>query len=89
MDVLHQRYDEVKQADVARNTLIEDLLQKVDGMQKAMDRNSFVMVLIDGDSMPVSTAPLNLHPLLRHPVPHCQSRANAPPSSWMSLSNKA
>jgi hypothetical protein len=88
MDVLRQRYAEAKQADDARNTLIEDLLQKVDDMQKTMDRNAFVMVLIDGDSMNVSTALLNLHPILCHLFPHCQSFANNPPSSWMSLSNK-
>ncbi|KAK5957286.1 hypothetical protein OHC33_001658 [Knufia fluminis] len=51
MDALRTRYAEAKQADVARNTLLDDLFQKVDDMQKTMDRNAFVMVLIDGDCM--------------------------------------
>ena len=88
MDVLRQRYAEAQQADDARNTLIEDLLQKVDDMQKTMDRNAFVMVLIDGDSMNVSTALLKFQPILCHLFPHCQSFANNPPSSWMSSSIK-
>lgn len=54
MDALRTRYAEAKQADVARNTLLDDLFQKVDDMQKTMDRNAFVMVLIDGDCMNVS-----------------------------------
>lgn len=54
MNNFRKRYVESKQADEARNVLIEDLLQKVDDMQKTMDRNAFVMVLIDGDCMNVS-----------------------------------
>ena len=53
MDTLRKRYAEAKQADDARNTLLDDLLQKVDDLQKTMDRNAFVMVLIDGDCMNV------------------------------------
>lgn len=53
MDTLRKRYTEAKQADEARNTLLDDLLQKVDDLQKTMDRNAFVMVLIDGDCMNV------------------------------------
>lgn len=56
MDWFRRRYLEAKQADDARNTLIEDLLQKVDDMQKTMERNAFVLVLIDGDNMNVSTS---------------------------------
>lgn len=51
MDRLRQRHAQAKQADEARNSLIEDLLQKVADMQKTMDRNAFVLVLIDGDCM--------------------------------------
>ena len=54
MDALRKRRAEVKQADDARNTLLDDLLQKVDDMKKQMERNSFIMVLIDGDCMNVS-----------------------------------
>lgn len=53
MDRLRQRHAQAKQADEARNSLIEDLLQKVADMQKTMDRNAFVLVLIDGDCMNV------------------------------------
>jgi hypothetical protein len=51
MDILRKRYAEAKQANDARDTLLDDLLQKVDDMQKTMDRNAFIMVLIDGDCM--------------------------------------
>jgi hypothetical protein len=51
MDMLRKRYAEAKQANDARDTLLDDLLQKVDDMQKTMDRNAFIMVLIDGDCM--------------------------------------
>ena len=54
MDDFRKRYIEAKHADDARNALIECLLQNVDDMQKTMDRNAFVMVLIDGDCMNVS-----------------------------------
>jgi hypothetical protein len=53
LDELRRRHAESKQAEDARNALLEDLLQTVDDMQKQMDRNAFVMVLIDGDSMNV------------------------------------
>jgi hypothetical protein len=53
LDELRRRHAESKQAEDARNTLLEDLLQLVDDMQKQMDRNAFVMVLIDGDCMNV------------------------------------
>ena len=53
IDALRKRYIEAKQADDARNTLIEALFQKVGDMQKTMDRNAFIMVLIDGDCMNV------------------------------------
>ena len=53
MDELRRRYIEAKQADDARNTLIDVLFQKVDDMQKTMERNAFVMVLVDGDCMNV------------------------------------
>lgn len=56
MDPFRERHATAKQADDARNNLIEDLLQKVDDMQKVMDRNAFVMVLIDGDCMNVCDA---------------------------------
>ena len=69
MDALRQRHAEAKQADDARNNLIEDLLEKVDDMQRTMDRNAFVMVLVDGDCMNVCAALLtnlfNLAPLPR------------------------
>jgi len=55
MDALRKRYTEVKLADVARNTLLDDMFQKVNDMQKSMDRSAFVMVLIDGDCMNVCT----------------------------------
>lgn len=48
-----RRYAEVRAADDARNALIVDLLQQVDDMQKTMERNAFVLVLIDGDNMNV------------------------------------
>lgn len=47
------RFEEVQVADAARTKLIEDLLTKVDDMEKTMDRNAFVLVLIDGDGMNV------------------------------------
>jgi len=50
---LAKRYADAKQAEVDRNTLLDELFQKVDDMQKTMDRNAFVMVLIDGDCMNV------------------------------------
>ena len=53
MDTLRKRYAQAKQADDARNTLLDDLFQKVDDMQKTMERNAFIMVLIDGDGMNV------------------------------------
>lgn len=49
MDSLRKRLIEVKDADQSRNALLDDLFQMVDDMQKTMDRNAFVMVLIDGD----------------------------------------
>lgn len=60
VELLRRRRAEVQQADDARNTLLDDLLQKVDDMQKTMDRNAFIMVLIDGDCMTVSTTSLQL-----------------------------
>ena len=50
---LRQRYAEMKQADAARNALLDDLFQRVDDMRKTMERNAFIMVLIDGDCMNV------------------------------------
>lgn len=47
------RFEEVKGADAARTKLIEDLIGKVDDLEKTMDRNAFVLVLIDGDGMNV------------------------------------
>ncbi len=55
MDALSKRYADAKLADTARNTLLDDLFQKVVDMQKVMDRNAFVIVLIDGDCMNVRT----------------------------------
>jgi hypothetical protein len=55
MDVLRKRIMEVRRADEARKSLFDDLVQKLDDMQKTMDRNAFVMVLIDGDCMLVSS----------------------------------
>ena len=49
MDDLHRRLTEVRAADHTRNTLLDDLFRKLDDMQKTMDRNAFIMVLIDGD----------------------------------------
>jgi len=66
MDALRKRYAETKHADAARNTLLDDLFQKVDDMQKTMDRNAFVLVLIDGDCM-------NVRATLKQPklgIPH-------------------
>ncbi|KIW22014.1 uncharacterized protein PV07_12588 [Cladophialophora immunda] len=51
MDVLRRRIIDVRRADHARNSLFDDLVQKLDDMQKTMDRNAFIMVLIDGDCM--------------------------------------
>ena len=51
IETLRQRRAEIKQADDVRNNLLDELLRKVDDMQKTMDRNAFVMVLIDGDCM--------------------------------------
>ncbi|EXJ70670.1 uncharacterized protein A1O5_05660 [Cladophialophora psammophila CBS 110553] len=51
MDILRKQYMELKKADEARNNLIETLFRKIDNMQKTMDRNAFIMVLIDGDNM--------------------------------------
>ena len=53
MDALRQKHTLVKQADDERNLFIEELLLKIDGMQKKIDRSSFVLVLIDGDCMNV------------------------------------
>lgn len=49
-----RRLQDVQEADIVKNKLIEDLLNKVDDMEKTMDRNAFVLVLIDGDGMNVS-----------------------------------
>ncbi|KIW34987.1 uncharacterized protein PV07_01714 [Cladophialophora immunda] len=51
LNSLVQQHLECKKADEARNTFIGRLIQKIDNMQKAMDRNAFIMVLIDGDNM--------------------------------------
>lgn len=51
---LRKRHAKAKQAEYARSALLDDLLQTVDDMQKQMDRNAFIMVLIDGDCMKVS-----------------------------------
>ena len=84
MDTLRKRYAETKQADDARNTLLDDLLQKVDDMQKTMDRNAFIMVLIDGDSMNVRATllfpKLEILPILPY-LPMYQNEANCLPSS--------
>ena len=53
IDEFRRRCVEAKQADNDRNTLLDDLLQQVDDMQKTVDRNAFIMVLIDGDCMNV------------------------------------
>lgn len=54
MEGLRRRYVDAQEADQARNSLIEDLLQRVGDLQKQMDRHGFVLVLIDGDCMNVS-----------------------------------
>jgi hypothetical protein len=66
MDTLRQRHAEARQADDARNKLIEDLLQKVDDMQKTMDRNACIMVLVDGDCMYVGSTLQSSTPTLSH-----------------------
>lgn len=66
MDTLRKRCAEARQADDARNTLLDDLLQRVDDMQKTMDRNGFVMVLIDGDCMNVRATFLYLIPMYQN-----------------------
>lgn len=55
MDTFRLRRAEVRQADDARNALIDDLLRELNNLQKIMDRNAFVLVLIDGDSLQVSS----------------------------------
>lgn len=50
-----------REIDDARDALIADLLQKVDDMRKTMERNAFVMVLIDGDNMNVRTTASSLY----------------------------
>lgn len=68
MDAYHKRFAEARLADDVRNKLIEDLLRKVDDMQKTMDRNTFSLVLIDGDGMNVSSLPLlDLSPVSTKP----------------------
>lgn len=65
MDSFRRRYASVRDAerevDDTRSALIADLLQKVDDMQKTMERNAFVIVLIDGDNMNVRTTPSRLY----------------------------
>ena len=48
--------EELKRIDESRNELIDDLLRQLNDVQKTMDSNAFVMVLIDGDSMNVRTS---------------------------------
>lgn len=74
MDTLRKRYAEAKQADDARNTLLDDLLQKVDDMQKTMDRNAFVMVFIDGDCMNVRATLLCPNSEILPILPHVPER---------------
>lgn len=57
LEELRQRYAAARDAEELRNRLIEDLLQRMSDMQKTMDRNAFVLVLIDGDCMIVSFLP--------------------------------
>lgn len=61
MASFRRRFEEVQEADSARMKLIEDLLHKVDDLEKTMDRNAFVLVLIDGDGMNVSILPTSAH----------------------------
>lgn len=49
-----RRFAEVQDADTARTRLIEDLITKIHDMEKMQERDSFVLVLIDGDGMNVS-----------------------------------
>ena len=92
MEFYRKRYLEAKQADDARNTLIEDLLQKVDDMQKTMERNAFVLVLIDGDNMNVRTISWCRNPFIYIYSSSWATRdcdeADARPSSWTSWSSK-
>ena len=53
MDAFDKRYATVRHADDVRNNLIEDLLKEVKGLRKTMDRNPFVLVLLDGNCMNV------------------------------------
>lgn len=55
MDRFRQQYAAAKNADDNRNALIEELLQTVGNLEKTMERNAFILVLIDGDNMNVST----------------------------------
>jgi len=98
MRALSRRYAEVKQAEVDRNNLLDELFQKVDDMQKTMDRNAFIMVLIDGDCMNVRSAlqfshieqPLSSTVYLMRPTIHTVfERAGQARSVWWRPSREA
>ena len=54
MDDFRLRYVQIKQSDNIRNGLIEDLLKSLDETRKASDRDNFVLVLLNGNSIQVS-----------------------------------
>jgi hypothetical protein len=68
MDDLRRRFIEVRQADHTRKNLLDDLFQKSDDMQKTMDRNAFIMVLIDGDCTLVRDPPTSYSSTLYIPL---------------------
>lgn len=53
MDAFRRRYTEVAKANKDRDNLLNDLLQALDDVHKAIESNAFVLVLIDGNSLQV------------------------------------
>ena len=54
MESLGKRYDELKIVNDSRDRVVDELFQMLNDVNMKVERNSFVVVLIDGDHMKVS-----------------------------------
>lgn len=53
MEALRKRYDDLKLAEDSRDRVVTDLFEMSNEMNMKVERNSFVVALIDGDHMKV------------------------------------
>lgn len=53
MEALRKKYDDLKIVEDSRDKVVEELFKKLNDMTMTVERNSFVVVLIDADHMKV------------------------------------